>query len=453
MNNKGGRRNFKKRKYSFERKENPLKTHANNKILMVRKLNIDEKNNTEINKEINEYFGCPDKYFQKNSPVTIGKKITLFDMNDNRMRRIKKLKTEKKNGLSLFNHLTGISSTLKSKNGTSLLSNLLNNDKGKNNFQSKFEVIDNNKLKYIFDSYKIINHQPALDNSTEKNQSIKSENPLMQNCYEQRRNLFGKSKINFNLNNQKKEEPIPEIIKKCLNLQTRKLNLMKSSELKNLKMSKYLSRKANKPQDNLLLNRIDTFRYKKEVINEIEYNKPVEDEQYWKYQWNMSLRRPKYFRGARKLFVNLSEEKYLPLWSLIIEKSPKVKDLSVKPDYILSEGEIHEFQKQANNLKRYNVEENNTNPYFQTVENLDKLIVKGRNLYNLEYKREILDNKNNKIWHKIFMENGKATFLGDINKIYGNETFYKNYDVSDTKKTIQRNIGSYNFTDFQKTTI
>ena len=40
---------------------------------------------------------------------------------------------------------------------------------------------------------------------------------------------------------------------------------MKSSELKNIKMSKYLSKKVNKPLDNLLLNRIDSFRFKKEV--------------------------------------------------------------------------------------------------------------------------------------------------------------------------------------------
>ena len=454
MNNKGSRKNFKKRKFSFERKENPLKTYVNNRILMVRKLNVEEKNNKDINKEINEFFGCPDKYFQKNSPVTIGKKINLYDMNDNRIRRLKKLKTEKKNGLSLFNHLAGISASIKNKNGSGLLDNLFGNEKRKTNFQSKFEVIDNDKLKFIFDSYKIINHQPALDISTEKSQSHTSENPIMQNYYyEQRRNLFGQSKKNFNMNKQPQEEPIPEYIKESLNLQTRKLNLMKSSELKNLKMSKYLSRKVNKPQDNLLLNRIDTFRFKKEVIKEIEYNKPVEDEQYWKYQWNMSLRRPKHFRGAMKSFVHLSEEKYFPFWSLMIEKSPKIKDLSVKPDYVLSEGEIHEFQKQTNNLRKINIEDNNKNPYFQTVENLDKLIVKGRNLYNLEYKREILDNKNKKIWHKVFMENGKATSLADINKIFGNETFYKDYDEFKTEKNTQRNLGSYSLKDFPKTTL
>ena len=189
----------------------------------------------------------------------------------------------------------------------------------------------------------------------------------------------------MNKHQQKEEENIPNYIKERLNLQTRKLKLIKSSELKNIKMSKYLSKKVNKPLDNLLLNRIDSFRFKKEVIKEIEYNKPTEEDQYRKFQWNISLRRPKHFREIRKSFINLSEERYLPLWSLIIEKSPRLKNLSVKPDYVLSEGEIHEFQKQAYNLKRININniDENTNPYFQTVENLDKIIVKGKNLYIL----------------------------------------------------------------------
>jgi hypothetical protein len=63
----------------------------------------------------------------------------------------------------------------------------------------------------------------------------------------------------MNKHQQKEEENIPNYIKERLNLQTRKLKLMKSSELKNIKMSKYLSKKVNKPLDNLLLNRIDSF--------------------------------------------------------------------------------------------------------------------------------------------------------------------------------------------------
>ena len=69
--------------------------YLKNKVLLVRKLNRGEKNSRDISKEIGEFFDSPEKYFEKNSPVTIGKKINIFDMDDNRLRRLKKLKTQK----------------------------------------------------------------------------------------------------------------------------------------------------------------------------------------------------------------------------------------------------------------------------------------------------------------------------------------------------------------------
>lgn len=81
-----------------------------------------------------------------------------------------------------------MSSTLRSKNGTSFLNDLFSNDKKKANFSSKFEVIDNDKLKFIFDSYKnIINNQHTMDNSIEKTQSNTSQNTFMQIRYHEQR--------------------------------------------------------------------------------------------------------------------------------------------------------------------------------------------------------------------------------------------------------------------------
>ena len=94
---KGVRFNEKKRKFSFDKKESSINNRFNTqRILSVRKMNRLEKSNRDINREIDEYFSCPDKYFQKNSPVTVGKKIYLLDMNDPRLRRGKKLKQKKK---------------------------------------------------------------------------------------------------------------------------------------------------------------------------------------------------------------------------------------------------------------------------------------------------------------------------------------------------------------------
>ena len=94
---KGVHFHLRKRKLSFDKKESSINNRFDvQRILSVRKMNMEEKNNKDINKEINDYFLTPEKYFQKNSPVTIGKKIYLLDMNDPRLRRATKLKTEKR---------------------------------------------------------------------------------------------------------------------------------------------------------------------------------------------------------------------------------------------------------------------------------------------------------------------------------------------------------------------
>ena len=54
MKKKGGKLNMKKRKLSFERRENPLMNYLKNKVLLVRKLNRGEKNSRDISKEIGE---------------------------------------------------------------------------------------------------------------------------------------------------------------------------------------------------------------------------------------------------------------------------------------------------------------------------------------------------------------------------------------------------------------
>ena len=444
MNKKVIHSRSKKRKYSFEQKDTPLKNYVTNRVYFVRKLNSNIKSK-EISKEIDDFFGSPDKYFQKNSPVTVGKKIIIFDINDNRPRRKNKLKTEKKNGSNLFNHLQSIASNL----GTNPNLNswlYKTTDKKKGGFNPNFEIIDNDKLKIIFDLYKNKDNQLIKDDSIDKSQSLVSDATYKRKDYiNQRKKMYGRNNINYTYNKLSSEK-IPEKIKQGLNLQTKKLNLMKSSELKNRKISKYLSRKSNKPQENLLLNRIDSFRFKKEIIKEMEYNKPKEEE-FGRYNWNVSLRRPDNFRGIRKAYVNLSEEKYNSLWSLMIEKYPKEKIISIKPEYTLSEGEIHSFKKQTKNLKKIKINDYK-NPYFETIENLDNIIVKGKNLFNLEYKREIIDSKNKKIWHKVFLENGKTISLADVNKIYGNETFYKNYDGCATQKNTTSKLSKINFEDF-----
>ena len=416
-----------KRKFSFEKKQNSMNRFDKQRILSVRKMNRGEKDNKDISKEIDEYFFSPEKYFQKNSPVTVGKKIYLMDMNDPRLRRGKKLKTEKKIAKNLFNNLANYNNAMTlSKNDNTLLNgSSMYNLKGKENqnhldMSSKFEIIDNNRLKMIFNSYKIKDNKVnSINDKSETSSSEIYRNQKTEN------NIKYKNKY---INPSSSMDDVPKDIKQSLNLQSRKLNLQKLSEKNRIWMSRYLSKKIKKPQNNLLLNRIDSYRFKREVINEIENNKPIE-EHYGKYKWNISLRRPDNFQGVRDSYINLKGDGFIPFWSVVIERSPKQKELCIKPKYTLTNNEINEFRKQTNR-----VNSGNKNQYFKTVENLEDLSIEGKNLYNLEYKREIIDSNKKKILHKVFVENGKAISSLDINNLYGNDTFYKDYNGCITEK-------------------
>ena len=395
------------------------------RILSVRRMNKEEKNKKVINKEIDAYFSSPEKYFEKNSPVTIGKKIYLLDMNDPRLRRVKKLKTERKMTTNLFNNLVNYNDALAYR-----FSKIDIKGKDHPDINSKFEIIDNNRLKMIFDSYKIKEQKDTSINEKSQTSNISDYSYSNKLTTEK----FSPKKIKAIKNSSTSMDIIPKDIEKSLLFQTKKIKLQKLNEKRNIFMSKYLSKKTNKPQKNLLLNKIESYRFKKEVLNEIEYNKPF-DEKYGKFKWNISLRRPDNFKGVRDTYINLNGERFAPFWSLVIERYPKQKELCVKPGYNLSKNEINEYKRQNNQIGL-----GKKNQYYKTVEDLEDLSIEGKNLYNIEYKREIIDSKRKKILHKFFVENGKPISFSDINNLYGNDIFCKDYKGFKTEKYYKNSI-------------
>ena len=90
---------------------------------------------------------------------------------------------------------------------------------------------------------------------------------------------------------------------------------------------------------------------------------------------------------------------------------------------------------------------------FKNLENIDTLSVKGQNLFNIEYNREINNNNNNnkKKLHKTFVDKGgKVILKTDINNIFGESTFYENYNNTNNlsgNKTNFTNINNVTFTN------
>lgn len=352
-----------------------------NNTLFIHKLPKNESNKN-IYTEIDNYFDDPEDFLSPDSKVIVGHKISISPIAgtcniDNREKKYSKLNLEK------HRTKTNISYSKEKSRLNKTISQAVDN----NNNNIKFQVINNNQLKNIFDSFK----EPSNINSF-----------IMEH----------------KLNNNNNSSILPRNISTSLITQNHYLDIKKKHEDKVKKMSRYLSRRTNKKINDLLINRIDFFRMKREIFNDIENSRPLE-ERYGQHKWVISLRRPDNFVGIRNAYVNIRNE-HNPLWVNVREKYPLQKVLSIKPGYDLEYKDFVDFKK-----NQFLPESSFDN--IKAVENLDDIEIKGKDLYKIEYKRE-LEDKNNKILHRVFFDNGKLIFDKEINETFGNETIYKNYE-------------------------
>ena len=85
-----------------------------------------------------------------------------------------------------------------------------------------------------------------------------------------------------------------------------------------------------------------------------------------------------------------------------MEKCPKQKNICIKPDYTLSDGEIHSYQKQIKNLKTIMINDDK-NPYFETIENLHGIMAKGK-LIDVGTSKELIQKTKAKNFEDAFVK-------------------------------------------------
>ena len=221
----------KKIELNFEEEKTPsFQRNKNIRSLIIKKIEEEEKYKNHIKTEIDEYFNSPDKYFDKNSPIAINKTINLKDINVFKKQQTHRLNNKKSNKaiISNFPNMTPIKkkSFIPSILGTS--SGNINSNNIPEHSQ-RYEIIDNEKLKNIFESYKNINSKKSF---------IKE----------------------YNLDSDSKNIPLD--ISKSLSVQKKRLKTNRN-DLNNLReMSGVLSKRLNKKKNDLLINSIDSYRYK-----------------------------------------------------------------------------------------------------------------------------------------------------------------------------------------------
>ena len=380
-------------KNNFEKQQ---KNHIKFKpyTLLVRKFNSQIFPKNLIKPEISDYFNSPDKFFDINSRVFLNKKINLNKIIpiENTQQKDKSLKES----IRSTKNNSKFSSYLRERH---ISQNTLNN-KENQSIKKNFEIIDNEKLKSIFKSFQNNIKSPKNKEEIYKSSFDKNTNRVI----------------------------IPKQISLNLNIQNRRLRNQKHLDKQTRNISKYLSRKLHKNESDLLFNGVHLYRYKKEILDEDEDKdnpKKITD-QSCLFKWISSLRRPKNFFGKRESYINVSSDNN-PLWSIVVEKYPIRKEMSVKSGYNLDNRDFKDF-KRKRNLSSLN------SAKLRTVENLDNLSVNGKKLYNIEYNRE-MSNNSSKILHKVFVDNGKVILYKDVNDIFGNETIYKNYNYRSNEST------------------
>ena len=344
----------------------------------IRKANERDNSEGKINEKIDTFFNSPETYFSSEFPISLGRKPEITDISLD-MKTLKKRPSKKNNN--------ALNTSTMSKALTKL-----SKDKDKNTPKfdtTKFEIIDNKRLDSIFNSFR---------------ERINSKKNNSYNKYNNDKNL--PINISLQLNDQQKR------------ILCHRNN---NKQIKNI--LHYLSKKTHTNEHDLLMNKVDNYLCKKEIINKLENNNSF-DENKDRFIWTTSLRNSEKLKGTRRTLVNMNTDKY-PFWGYLVEKSPNCQLTSLRPGIDFRNRNLSNFINKAKARSEFN--ENSIN----SVKNLDNIDIKGKNLFNLEYNRE-MSSKRKKILHKAFVENGKIVLNTDINKFFGKETFYKNYDNNDS---------------------
>ena len=399
----------------MEEIDNLTKNKNQSRTLLLKKLN---KSNSQINNikaKISEFFLSPDKFLEDNNKILINRKINLKKIIPIDLQEKQNLQKQhgKKDSFSLKNTSAKSSNLRAISNHKN--NNMISKDENSNiSLLKNFEVIDKEKLKSIFISFK-----NSKQTRNKKNKILTDED-----------SKEIKSKFFSEADNTKN---IPSSISSYLDVQNRRLIKKKNIDKKSRETSKYLSRKLHKKENDLLFNSVHLYRFKKEILGKENakdnYNN-VNNLQSYLFKWTSSLRRPQNFYGKRESYINVSSDTN-PLWSIVVEKYPITKEISIKSGYDLDNNqEYKEF------IRKKNID----NDKIKNLESLDTIEISGKKLYDLEYEREMSSN-NSKILHNVFVDNGKVIMYKDVNNIFGHETIYKNYSNNCLyKKKLNRDL-------------
>jgi hypothetical protein len=123
---------------------------------------------------------------------------------------------------------------------------------------------------------------------------------------------------------------LPSELKEELKKQELNLKLKNYEENHFQKLSEFLAKKLNKSQDDLLINRIDEHRLKKEFGDFMDQN-VLNQNKSGRNNWIISLRKSKNSQFVKNSYLNIGN-KYNPFWMNLRDQVNKSVDMIRKPN-------------------------------------------------------------------------------------------------------------------------
>ena len=327
--------------------------HFNNKKSLKNKLKIksfslSESNNIIINNnKENKEIKSKKSFISKSKSYTQGQLVT----------------PERKKTKIIQNYITRPkTSTLSKKNNYNINSNLntyLNNLRNNNEQNSEFIGIHYQR-KSLSEILDILKNSKIRE---EKNKSKGMKDLLPKNVQKEiRQNLYEQEKILKN-----------------------KINLKNKSDL----FSQYLSKKIKRKEEDLLFNKLEEFRLKKQVIDYIDNLKSLRDK-FGDNYWKADLRRPKIQNEIRANYFNNGNKNKMP--EKIIEYADKEVEFIHDPNHLKK----NKYSNLMKNLSINNLILSNNGIKFLDMEKMNEIeVIKGKNLVEQEY-LAIIDGQSNK---------------------------------------------------------
>lgn len=302
---------------------------------------INENSKKEVKEKIKEYFEDPSKYLELAPNIVVGKKpsgpkydeknhvIARSVIGDPRLFR-KNIDSAK----SIHNKFDGnqsqsvdIKNNLADVNASRASNILANSFAKRRNNKANSQVLQDFQIEQIF--------QQAQERVEKSRPKLNKEILGSENMPKTTRDFFYKQEKVLEYNN--------------------------NENLKSKTISRAISAKIHKPEDELLMNRTDAFRFKKQIIDIIDGNKPA-CEKFGDNGWILSLRREKVPTTMRINYINVGSN-FEPKWKPLIEYPPKKMPIIQKPNL--------KVEKEVKNMLK--------SPYYQ-----DALKVANINIYNMQ---------------------------------------------------------------------